>query len=64
MKVNIEKTTIAKDCDLGGELNPVSNNDELKIAVLGRKNCYIYTKNTFKVTEENLYELKKEISSL
>lgn len=43
---------------LGGELTPVSNNSELRTAILGRKNCYIYTKGTFQVTEENLYELK------
>ncbi len=46
------------DCALGGELNPVSNNRELRQAITGRKNCNIYTKGTFPVTKENLYELE------
>lgn len=58
MTTNIEEITIVKDRDLGGQLNPVSNNRELLKALTGRKNCYIYTKGTFQVTEENLYELK------
>jgi hypothetical protein len=58
MVTNIEEVTIVKDNDLGGQLNPVSNNKELLKAILGRKNCYIYTKGTFQVTEQNLYELK------
>lgn len=55
---SIEEITIVKDNDLGGQLNPVSNNQELLKAILGRKNCYIYTKGTFQLTEQNLYELK------
>lgn len=46
------------DKSLGSELNPVSNNKELKQAIMGRKDCYIYTKGTFQITKENLYELK------
>lgn len=47
-----------EDRCLGGELNPVSNNRELRQAVLGRENCYVYTKGTFYVSEENLFELE------
>ena len=53
-----ETITIVKDRDLGGQLNPVSNNQELLIAMAGRRNCCIYTKGTFQVTKVNLYELK------
>lgn len=49
---------ITRDIFLGSELNPVSNNRELRLAVTGRKNCYIYTKGTFSLTRENLQELK------
>lgn len=52
MNINI------RDKFLGSELNPVSNNRELKQAIMGRKDCYIYTKGTFQITKENLYELK------
>lgn len=48
MNINI------RDKFLGSELTPVSNNRELKQAVMGRKDCYIYTKGTFQITKENL----------
>lgn len=47
-----------KENDLGGQLKPIHSNYELSKAVLGRKNCYLYTVGTFKVNEQNLYELK------
>lgn len=46
------------DNSLGGQLKPIHNNCELSKAVLGRKNCYLYTVGTFKVNEQNLYDLK------
>ena len=46
------------DNSLGGQLKPVHNNFELRNAMLGRKNCVIYTVVTFKIEEQNLYELK------
>lgn len=46
------------DNSLGGQLNPVHNNFELKKAMFNRKNCVIYTVGTFKIEEQNLYELE------
>lgn len=46
------------DCALGGKLNLVSNNRELRQAVIGRRNCNIYTKGTFQISKENLFELE------
>lgn len=46
------------DNSLGGQLNPVHNNFELKKAMFSRKNCVIYTVETFKIEEQNLYELE------
>ena len=46
--------------ELGDELNPVSNNEELSIAILGKSNCIIYTKGTFSISEENYIHLKEQ----
>lgn len=43
---------------LGGELKPIHNNYELSKAIIGRKNCHLYTVGTFTISEKNLYELK------
>lgn len=43
---------------LGSQLNPVHDNFELRKAMLGRRNCVIYTVGTFEIAEENLYTLK------
>lgn len=48
------------DNSLGGQLKPVHDNHELHKAMLGRKDCVIYTVGTFKVNEENLFELKSK----
>lgn len=57
------KRIIIKDTDLGGQLNPVSNNAELKQAigtrVQGCYDTYIYTKRTFKVDKAILEELRE-----
>lgn len=34
------------DNSLGGQLNPIHDNYELSNAVIGRKNCYLYTVGT------------------
>ena len=46
------------DNELGGQLRPVHNNIELKTAIIGRRNCCIYTVGTFQINEQNYYELK------
>lgn len=43
--------------NLGGELNPIHNNIELTKAMIGRRNCYLYTVGTFEVNKENLHTL-------
>lgn len=43
---------------LGSELNPVHSNYELRKAMIGRKNCIIYTVGTFKLDDDNLYMIK------
>lgn len=52
------KMTILADHSLGGQLNPVSNNYQLRQAITGRSNCYVYTKGTFNITEDILQDLK------
>lgn len=52
------KMTILADSSLGGELNPVSNNNDLRKAITGRSNCYIYTKGTFTIDRDILQDLK------
>lgn len=58
-----KEITVIKDTDLGGQLNPVSNNNELKkvigTSIEGCYNTYIYTKGTFNVETDILEELKK-----
>jgi len=44
---------------LGTEENPIHNNQELSKAIIGKNNCCLYTVGTFKVNEENLYQLEK-----
>lgn len=58
MATSIEKISILKDTDLGGQLNPISNNDQLRKAILGRRNCKLYTKGTFKLTEDIVNDLR------
>lgn len=43
---------------LGSQLKPIHDNIELKQAMQGRKNCCLYTVGTFKINEQNYYELK------
>ena len=46
------------DNELGSQLRPVHNNSELTNAIQGKRNCYLYTVDTFQVNEQNYYELK------
>ena len=55
----MSKIMIIKDTYLGGQLNPVSNNNELRKAIEDCYNTYIYTKGTFNVDADILEELKK-----
>lgn len=45
---------IINERQLGGSLNPVTNNYELRQAITGRRNCIIFTKGTFKIESDNL----------
>lgn len=49
---------IINDHQLGGALNPVTNNYQLRQAITGRKNCIIYTKETFKIDLDNLESIR------
>lgn len=42
---------------LGSLNNPVSNNHQLRKAIIGRQNCIIYTKGTFKIDDDILEDL-------
>ncbi len=57
------KRTIIKDTDLGGVLNPVSNNQELKEAlgsdIEGPYDTIIFTKGTFEIDNNNLSKLQE-----
>lgn len=62
------KKTIIKDTDLGGVLNPVSNNQELTQAlgldIEGPYDTIIFTKGTFEIDNNNLEKLQKRHISL
>ncbi len=57
------KETIIKDTDLGGVLNPVSNNQELKQAlgsdIEGPYDTIIFTKGSFEIDNNNLAKLQE-----
>lgn len=57
------KKNIIEDTDLGGVLNPISNNQELKLAlksdVEGPYNTVIFTKGTFQVDNNNLAKMQE-----
>lgn len=46
------------DNKIGGQLHPIKDNKELSCAIIGRKNCILYTAGTFQISDRNLFELK------
>lgn len=48
------------DNKIGGQLHPIKNNKELSCAIVGRRNCILYTVNTFRISDRNLIGLKEK----